>query len=292
MLCSGALRQSLAIRRCRAQLRAKYGAGRSEWRSISSTIRPHRGEVLVVVVRRGVAAHDRLERGAHDEAVGVARRAPRRLRAAAPDRHPDRRGRDEEAAAGAGPRLDQAAHLEQPHGLVDRRHRDAEALPDVVLRPEALTGRQAVAEDLDLEVARDRLRARNARRGRARGLRGDRHRRKSYVRCGTNSGRRPPPRTFYMALGLDKSSQNNPRVRTPCARPARASPRSSPGACSSRRSSSRSRSASCTPSSSRGTRSRTSSRSRSTSGSSRRAWRSCSRCARSTSRSARCSGSR
>ena len=198
MLCSGALRQSFAIRRCSAQFSAKYGVGRSAWRSISSTIRSIAERSSVVVVRGRVPAHHRLDRVADDEAVGVARRAPGSTRGRCAVADPDGRVGDEHAAAGAGAGLDQAAHLEQAHRLVDRRHRDAEALPDVVLRSEALAGRQAVAEDLDLEVARDRLRARNARRRGAGGLRGDRHRRKSYVRCGTNSARRHAAAEFNM----------------------------------------------------------------------------------------------
>ena len=143
------------------------------------------GEVLGVVVRGRVAADHRLDRVAHDEAVGIARRAPGRPEAAEREGHADGRVGDEDAAAGAGAGLDEATHLEQAHGLVDRRDRDAEALAQVVLRADPLAGRQPVAEDLDLEVACDRLRARNARRGRAVGLLGGRHRDGSYGRGGT-----------------------------------------------------------------------------------------------------------
>ena len=75
---------------------------------------------------------------------------------------------------GAGACLDEAAHLKQPHGLVDGRDRDAEALAQVVLRPEALAGCQPAAEDLRLEVACDALGTGDARCEQAGGV--DRHR--------------------------------------------------------------------------------------------------------------------
>ena len=72
-----------------------------------------------------------------------------------------RRG-DEDASAGTGPRLDQAPGLEQAHGLVDRRHRDAEAPPQILLGAQPIPGLELVG-DLALELPGDELRPRHAR---------------------------------------------------------------------------------------------------------------------------------
>ena len=170
--------------------------------------------------RRGrPSARSRCARRGSRRSAPRPRIAPRPLREM---RHPDGRVGDEHAAAGAGARLDQAAHLEQAHGLVDRRDRDAEALAQVVLGADPLAGRQAVAEDLDLEVACDRLRARHARRRGALGLRGERHDDRSYGRGDPWHGARVAKYRVYDCLVLTSESEiRDGRLRAAGARVAR-----------------------------------------------------------------------
>ena len=142
MLCSGALRQTSR----------SAGAAPSSGRSRRGRRRPaihrprgsvYRGAVFRSVVRGGVPADHRLERVADDEAVGDSAPRPRKTRDRCASARPGRTSGDEDAAAGAGAGLDQAAHLEQPDGLVDRGDRDAEAPAQVVLGAEALAGGRA-----------------------------------------------------------------------------------------------------------------------------------------------------
>ena len=114
------------------------------------------------VVAGSVALDQRLERVPHLEAFLVARALRSEPEHGVAHRDPDRRTRDEHAASGSRPRLDHAARLEQPHGLVHGRDGDPEPLAEVILGAEPLA-RLAFVDDLALELTRHELRARHAR---------------------------------------------------------------------------------------------------------------------------------
>ena len=119
-------------------------------------------DVAGPVVARGMAVDQRLECVAHLETFLVGGAPGLEAEHDVAEGHAYRRSRDKHPASGTGARLDQAACLEQPQGLVHRGHGDAEALAQVVLGPETLT-RIAFIDDLALEFARDQLSARHAR---------------------------------------------------------------------------------------------------------------------------------
>ena len=123
--------------------------------------RLERSDVVGAAIRRRVTADQRLERIADHEIVAVGRVLGGEAEDGVHERAiADRRpARDEDAAPGSGPRLDHAARLEQPHRFVDRRDRDAEALAQLVLGGDPLSGLALLRLDLRLELARDARRA-------------------------------------------------------------------------------------------------------------------------------------
>src|SRR5262249_38179020 len=123
---------------------------------------PQLANVGLAAVRCGVAAHEGLQRIAQRGEGGHRALAPAIAEHELVHAHARRDVGDEDATT--RPRLghEQPALLHEPDRLVDRRRRDAEALAQLLLGPDPLAGAGGAPRDLGLQLARDRLRQRDA----------------------------------------------------------------------------------------------------------------------------------
>jgi len=102
-------------------------------------------------VPHGVGDHRRVERVAHLQAVGRRHGPVLEGEDLVAEAHERGRLPGEHASARPGPRVDQAASLQQADRLVDGGDRHAEALLQLVLGAEAVAGAHRRAEDLGLQ---------------------------------------------------------------------------------------------------------------------------------------------